>query len=72
MIDEREEGTKDPDDEAEAAHHDEGQDQEPKQAGETESIFDTEEHSDAPGPFGTGSSATAGPKSDDEDDEDDE
>ncbi len=69
MTDERDEGTKGGGDEAEAAQHEEGQDQEPKQAGETESIFDTEEHSDAPGPFGTGSSATAGPKEDDEGDE---
>ena len=72
MIDEREEGTQDTEDEAEAAEHDSGQDQEPKQAQEdSSSLWDTEQHSDAPGPFGTGSSATAGPKGDDEDAEDD-
>lgn len=61
------EGTKDTDDEAAAAEHDSGQDQEPKQAQEDSStLWDTEEHSDAPGPFGTGSSATAGPKAEDE------
>ena len=39
----------------EAAEGDGGQDQEPKQAGEESSKdWDTEEHSDAPGPFGTG------------------
>ena len=42
-------------DEQEAAQHDEGQDQEPKQAEEeSSSTWDTDEHSDAPGPFGTG------------------
>jgi hypothetical protein len=41
--------------EEEAAQADEGQDQEPKQAQEDSSTtWDTEEHSDAPGPFGTG------------------
>lgn len=68
MIDERDEGTKDTDDdEAEAAHHDSGQEQEPKQAGESDSLFDTEQHSDAPGPFGTGTPATPGSESDDDD-----
>ena len=40
----------------EAAQADEGQDQEPKQADEEESStsWDTEEHSESPGPFGTG------------------
>lgn len=70
MIEEREEGTKDNDDEASAADHDSGQDQEPKQAGESGSLFDTEQHSDAPGPFGTGSSATPG-DAEDGDKEDD-
>lgn len=69
MIDERDEGTKESGDEAEAAEHDSGQDQEPKQAGESDSLFDTEQHSDAPGPFGTGSSATPG-EADDEEGED--
>ena len=70
MIDEREEGTKDTDgDESDAAQHDQGQEQEPKQAGESDSLFDTEQHSDAPGPFGTGTSATPGPATDDEDDD---
>ena len=42
-------------DEQEAAEGDEGQDQEPKQAQEDSSTtWDTDEHSDAPGPFGTG------------------
>ncbi len=41
-------------DEQEAAEADEGQDQEPKQAQEDSTTWDTEEHSDAPGPFGTG------------------
>ena len=47
---------KEPDrDEQEAAQADEGQDQEPKQAEEdSSSAWDTDEHSDAPGPFGTG------------------
>ena len=41
--------------EEEAAEADEGQDQEPKQAeDDSSSIWDTDEHSDAPGPFGTG------------------
>jgi len=42
--------------EEEAAHGDEGQDQEPVQSDEkkSQSVFDTDEHSDAPGPFGTG------------------
>jgi len=42
-------------DEQPAAHADEGQEQEPKQAEEdSSSTWDTDEHSDAPGPFGTG------------------
>ncbi len=45
-------------DEQEAAHGGEGQgqDQDPKQADPERSstTWDTEEHSDAPGPFGTG------------------
>ena len=42
-------------DEQEAAEGDEGQDQEPKQAQEdSSSTWDTDEHSDAPGPFATG------------------
>ena len=41
-------------DEQEAAQADEGQEQEPKQADEdSSSTWDTDEHSDAPGPFGT-------------------
>jgi hypothetical protein len=41
--------------EEEAAQGEEGQDQEPKQAKEeSSSAWDTEEHSEAPGPFGTG------------------
>lgn len=40
----------------EAAEADKGQNQEPKQAGEDESSshWDTEQHSESPGPFGTG------------------
>lgn len=41
--------------EEEAAEADKGQDQAPKQAEEdSSSTWDTDEHSDAPGPFGTG------------------
>ena len=41
--------------EEEAAQAEKGQDQEPKQAQEDSSTaWDTEQHSDAPGPFGTG------------------
>lgn len=48
------EKTKDRDEEEAAEAHD-GQDQEPKQAQEDSSKnWDTEQHSDAPGPFGTG------------------
>ena len=69
MIEEREEGTKDTEgDESDAAQHDSGQDQEPKQAGESGSLFDTEQHSDAPGPFGTGSSATPGDEPEEDED----
>ena len=54
MNDENDE-TKDTDDEAEAAQAGGGQDQEPKQAQEDSSgTWDSKEHSDAPGPFGTG------------------
>ena len=72
MIDEREEGTKDTEgDESDAARHDQGQEQEPKQAEDDSStLWDTEQHSDAPGPFGTGSSATPGPAGDEENGED--
>ena len=68
MIDQPEDkGTKESGDEAEAAEHDSGQDQEPKQAQEdSSSLWDTEQHSDAPGPFGTGSSATPGQAGEDE------
>lgn len=55
MIEDSEAGTKDSDDEAEAAQHDKGQDQKPKQAEEESTgLFDSSQHSDAPGPFGTG------------------
>ncbi len=38
-----------------AAHSHSGQDQEPKQSQkDSSSLWDTTEHSDAPGPFGTG------------------
>ena len=41
--------------EEEAAQAEKGQDQEPKQAEEDSSDkWDTQEHSEAPGPFGTG------------------
>ena len=41
--------------EEKAAHGDDGQEQEPKQAQEdSSSLWDTDQHSDAPGPFGTG------------------
>ena len=73
MIDQPEhQETEDSGDEAEAAEHDSGQDQEPKQAQEdSSSLWDTEQHSDAPGPFGTGSSATPGPDGEDEEEGDD-
>jgi hypothetical protein len=55
MNDDENDRSQDTDDEAEAAKQHEGQDQEPKQAQEESSTaWDTEEHSDAPGPFGTG------------------
>ncbi len=39
-----------------AAHQQYGQNQEPKQSQEeSSSLWDGDEHSDAPGPFGTGS-----------------
>ena len=54
MSDENEE-TKDTDAKQEAAQADKGQEQEPKQAQEDSSeTWDSKEHSDAPGPFGTG------------------
>ncbi len=54
MIDDEEE-VKDSDDAQEAAEHDEGQDQDPKQSREENAgLMDSAEHSDAPGPFGTG------------------
>jgi len=41
--------------EEKAAHGDDGQEQEPKQAqADSSSTWDTDQHSDAPGPFGTG------------------
>lgn len=41
--------------EEKAAHGGDGQDQEPKQSRkDSSSLWDTDEHSDAPGPFGTG------------------
>jgi len=46
---------KEPDTKEQAADPDDGQDQEPKQAQEDSSDgWDTEQHSDSPGPFGTG------------------
>ncbi len=52
MIDEEKNRTEE---EEAAAEADEGQDQAPKQAEEeSSSTWDTDEHSDAPGPFGTG------------------
>ena len=43
----------------EGAQAERGEEQEPKQAGEDSSTFwDTEQHSDAPGPFGTGDQQT--------------
>jgi hypothetical protein len=75
MIDDEssEEGTKETDDAAEAADHDSGQDQEPKQAEEESStLWDTEQHSDAPGPFGTGQPWDAEDKDKDSKDEDSE
>ncbi len=41
-----------------AADGGDGQDQEPRQADEdSSSLWDTDQHSDAPGPFGTGEAA---------------
>jgi len=60
MIDENE-GTKDTDDEQDAAEHGEGQDQDPKQSREENTgLMDSAQHSDAPGPFGTGESVDPG------------
>jgi hypothetical protein len=66
------EGTKDVEDEAGAAHQDGGQDQEPKQAEEDSSgLWDTKQHSDAPGPFGTGSTDAGWKSKEDGEDEED-
>jgi len=59
----------------EAAEGGRGEEQEAKQAGEG-SLFDTEQHSDSPGPFGTGdeqteTEAATNPEGEDSDDEDD-
>ena len=44
-----------PDSKEKAAHGSSGQDQAPTQAREDSStLWDTDQHSDAPGPFGTG------------------
>lgn len=60
MIDETEE-SKDSDDSQDAATHDEGQDQDPKQSREENTgLMDSAQHSDAPGPFGTGDSVDPG------------
>ena len=62
-----EEGTKDTDDESAAAEGSGGQDQEPKQAQEdSSSVWDSQEHSDAPGPFGTGDQWDSESKDDEE------
>lgn len=61
----------------EAAEGGRGEEQEPKQAGEG-SLFDTSQHSDSPGPFGTGdeqteTEAAGNPEADNsEDDADDD
>ena len=48
-------GADDTGDEAEAAQQHKGQDQKPKQAEEESTgLFDSSQHSDAAGPFGTG------------------
>ena len=60
---------------AEGAQADSGEEQKPKQSGEegSSSFWDTEQHSDAPGPFGTGDQQTveeaAGNPSEEEDEE---
>jgi hypothetical protein len=75
MIDDEasDEGTRDTDDESAAAQQGGGQDQEPKQAQEESSgLWDTKDHSDAPGPFGTGDTEEGWKDKDSgEDDEDD-
>jgi hypothetical protein len=45
---------------AEGAQAEQGEGQQPKQAGDDDSssFWDTEQHSDAPGPFGTGEEQT--------------
>ncbi len=44
---------------SEGAQADRGEEQEPKQASEESSgLWDSKEHSDAPGPFGTGDQQT--------------
>ncbi len=56
MIEETED-VKDSDDSQDAATHGEGQDQDPKQSREENTgLMDSAQHSDAPGPFGTGDS----------------
>ncbi|MGI8749847.1 MAG: hypothetical protein ACR2J6_04745 [Thermoleophilaceae bacterium] len=60
-------GADDTGDEAQAAQHDKGQDQQPKQAEEESSgLWDTKQHSDAPGPFGTGDTWDAADEENDE------
>lgn len=60
MIDE-DDDVKDNEDSQDAAEHDDGQDQDPKQSREENTgLFDSAEHSDAPGPFGTGDAQDPG------------
>jgi hypothetical protein len=67
-----EEGTKDIGDEAGAARQEGGQNQEPKQAEEdSSSLWDSQQHSDAPGPFGTGDTGEGWKSKEDGEDEED-
>jgi len=71
---EREQDTEDA--KQEGADMDSGEEQEPKQASEDSSgLWDSKEHSDAPGPFGTGDEQTVeeaagNPDADDSDSDD--
>jgi len=72
MNDEQSEASsKDAGNEAQAAQQQKGQDQEPKQAQEESSgVWDSKEHSDAPGPFGTGNKWDSADEGTEEEDKD--
>ncbi len=72
--DETQEAGEEQGNQADAAQQHSGQDQEPKQAQEeSSSVWDSQDHSDAPGPFGTGDQwSSADEDSDDRDSDDGE